>query len=684
MYTQMLVLLLSLSRGSDSTDGSPVGRLTGQWLRSAANGYCGQTVDGDPGNCERGHQGSYHLRSSVARTWVLALRVCISHCLSCGRCNYISVSLKRKDCSWFHRCSMKRLHREADFRTARVAHLEDGKRAGRWAREVDVRSPTERCPSPADAANEQGFAAMVSCLQGSARPQVEATRLGELMRHHLWTQPTVGAPCRRRPLGELGVLDLTQLDEKTRGCVRAAGDSMWTADGPADPPSSACGRRWRGTVEARCLFANMDVVFMGNSVTRRQMYTVLDLLAGPKTHRQRSNDLETISEVANATDPREANLSWVWDVASKTDSDAAKSGYHGAQLVTIDLDTGEQRFHLPHRLCGLTDTFSTFNVGRLRQWRFPGRLGSDDMAAQWRTTKWFQREWKPVVSLIIEWPRRAARGHEECEAASDGMNWAGSFPLGVQGWPLTAQGRNQSLSEQGSFSSRARRALLHAVGEHFGWPEWMGSVSVQTERPLPGRQAAGSPNAWVFFPTFHGEREKFNGFCEDKPCNCTYKLPKCHRHPQCRGKHMCAPQPEGSAVSVDRALDFASTLRKRGTLLGRTISSVRVSPFYDDCWENRGRCQGNRPCPEPVDAATACRATAFFCPRESWPSVLARAKGRHAPLAHTPRTRPLTHTPSHTPPRTRPSHPVIRRLLLRVHVIALAHGGGWHRLNDDR
>ena len=38
-------------------------------------------------------------------------------------------------------------------------------------------------------------------------------------------------------------------------------------------------------------------------------------------------------------------MSWVWDVASKSDSDAAKSGYHAAQLVTIDckLPLGHQR-----------------------------------------------------------------------------------------------------------------------------------------------------------------------------------------------------------------------------------------------------------------------------------------------------------------------------------------------------
>ena len=38
---------------------------------------------------------------------------------------------------------------------------------------------------------------------------------------------------------------------------------------------------------------------------------------------------------------------------------------------------------------------------------------------------------------------------------------------------------------------------------------------MQTSRDIAGDVDHG-PNTWVVFPTFHGEREKFNGFCEDK------------------------------------------------------------------------------------------------------------------------------------------------------------------------
>ena len=141
---------------------------------------------------------------------------------------------------------------------------------------------------------------------------------------------------------------------------------------------------------------------------------------------------------------------------------------------------------------------------------------------------------------------------------------------------------------------------------------------------------------WIFFPTFHGEREDFNGFCEDKSCACTGRLAQCHRHPECqtpersgKGKHVCEKMPPGSAAMVDRARAFAGLLRTRGKLLAHDVARVRTTPFYDDCWEHRGRCQGHRPCREPVDAAWTCRGTAMLCPKagpEGWPAVVARAK----------------------------------------------------------
>ena len=51
--------------------------------------------------------------------------------------------------------------------------------------------------------------------------------------------------------------------------------------------------------ETRCLLAGHDLLFIGNSVVRRQMYTILDLLAGPSAHRQLS-DFSSVSPSASA------------------------------------------------------------------------------------------------------------------------------------------------------------------------------------------------------------------------------------------------------------------------------------------------------------------------------------------------------------------------------------------------
>ena len=46
-------------------------------------------------------------------------------------------------------------------------------------------------------------------------------------------------------------------------------------------------------------------------------------------------------------------------------------------------------------------------------------------------------------------------------------------------------------------------------------------------------------------------------------CECTGQLAPCHRHPECLGKHMCAPLPRGSASFVERARHFARALMAR-------------------------------------------------------------------------------------------------------------------------
>ena len=49
------------------------------------------------------------------------------------------------------------------------------------------------------------------------------------------------------------------------------------------------------------------------------------------------------------------------------DRDGEPNAYHAAQLVTLDLETGEHRFHRPHAMCGLSDAFMKLSVRGLEQ-----------------------------------------------------------------------------------------------------------------------------------------------------------------------------------------------------------------------------------------------------------------------------------------------------------------------------
>lgn len=484
------------------------------------------------------------------------------------------------------------------------------------------------------------------CLQ-TERNTVDESDLGVMMRRHLWQQP---APLPSGQCHSFRSIAPAELKPAQRECLLTVGDAKWGIDGLVDTDETKraqCGRKWMGTAETRCLLAGHDLLFIGNSVVRRQMYTILDLLAGPSAHRQ-LNDFSSVSLPAfTATQGAEAHIkrSWIWD------QDNATYGYHAAQLFTIDLTTGEHRFSKPHReYCGVDASHASFNAGRLNQWLYPGQGGgSEELRKGWRTTKWFKREWQPMISFQLEWNPNELAPPDACVPRQ--LSWAGSHAAGVHGAPdlpvaaVPRRGGRRGARE--GLAAKLKARLLQEVEKHFattpGATEWLSNVSVHVEQPLRrhpadtrGQGPAGQPNVWIYFPTYHGERESFNGFCEDKPCTCTHAVAQCARHPECqspmrsgRPKHVCKPLARGSEVFVERARDFAAMLTGRGKLLGHALRRVKVTPFYDDCWAHRGRCQGHRPCQEPVDAAWTCRATAMYCPAggpSGWPGVLAKAK----------------------------------------------------------
>ena len=270
--------------------------------------------------------------------------------------------------------------------------------------------------------------------------------------------------------------------------------------------------------------ANKDLIFFGNSVVRRQMYTILDILAGPSAHRQLTNftDIQLPS-----SDERAVARSWVWDQDNMT------RGYHASQMFTVDLATGEHRFSMPHaQYCGLGDTHSVFSPGRLHQWRQPGSGGgSEEITGHWQSSKWAGREWKPLISfrlhtdvhegLSAQASRRAAmQSGAAGTCAPRQLAWAGSFPGGVDYAPPAngaikgaasvadssagggggrrrgSRGRAMAAAELGA---RLRARLLREVDAFFAShpsmaspnvKEWIGNVTVHYEEDHAGYLAA--------------------------------------------------------------------------------------------------------------------------------------------------------------------------------------------------
>ena len=84
-----------------------------QWLQTSSTGYCNGTdyddISADT-SCKYGDRGGWGMLPAQTKTWIDALTVCQQRCEVCRGCNFLSLSLDMRDCSWFRSCDISALH----------------------------------------------------------------------------------------------------------------------------------------------------------------------------------------------------------------------------------------------------------------------------------------------------------------------------------------------------------------------------------------------------------------------------------------------------------------------------------------------------------------------------------------------------------------------------------------------
>lgn len=86
----------------------------------ARQGYCRPTKAFSAGSCVSGSEGTWPLQGATP------LASCLQRCAEeCTRCRYVSFSVSRAECDWFHDCNMQRLSTQfsVDHQTIAVASL---------------------------------------------------------------------------------------------------------------------------------------------------------------------------------------------------------------------------------------------------------------------------------------------------------------------------------------------------------------------------------------------------------------------------------------------------------------------------------------------------------------------------------------------------------------------------------
>lgn len=81
------------------------------WLARSQHGACSGTSDHarfTAPSCDSGSIGAFRLPSTGVGSWTTAAAQCLQKCRDCPRCTHISISVMQRECSWFHKCHLRK------------------------------------------------------------------------------------------------------------------------------------------------------------------------------------------------------------------------------------------------------------------------------------------------------------------------------------------------------------------------------------------------------------------------------------------------------------------------------------------------------------------------------------------------------------------------------------------------
>ena len=99
-------------------------------------GHCGTTQTGERGDCESGDKGSLLPVMQAAyknkKKWHAAIAECMALCAQCARCEYVSISPRWNDCSWYHSCDLNRTLTNVQNILSGSYHTDKSSQRGTW------------------------------------------------------------------------------------------------------------------------------------------------------------------------------------------------------------------------------------------------------------------------------------------------------------------------------------------------------------------------------------------------------------------------------------------------------------------------------------------------------------------------------------------------------------------------